>query len=90
MNSEKPLPIATLILIAANVGVAFFTLLHPEFPEMYGFKPNAPSLQGALESLFIHSSTVHLLGNMIFLAAVGQRMTEVAALIRANPASQPL
>ena len=49
-------PIATLLLIAANVGVAYVTLLHPEFPIEYGFRPESPSLQNALESLFIHST----------------------------------
>ncbi len=82
MNPDKRLPIATLILIAANVGVAFMTLLHPEFPAEYGFRPDAPSLQSAFECLFIHASTIHLLGNMIFLAAVGATVEQLSGTLR--------
>lgn len=82
MNPDKRLPIATLVLIAANVGVAFLTLLHPEFPDMYGFKPDAPSIQSAFECLFIHQSILHLLGNMIFLAAVGATVEQLSGTLR--------
>jgi membrane associated rhomboid family serine protease len=79
---NKRLPIATLLLIAANVGVAYVTLLHPEFPIEYGFRPEAPSLQTALESLFIHSNILHLLGNMVFLAAVGATVEQLSGSLR--------
>ena len=82
MKAEKRLPIATLILIAANVSVAYLTLLHPEFPQEYGFRPDSPNLQSALESLFLHSSIYHLLGNMIFLAAVGATVEQLSGTLR--------
>ncbi|MEA2552645.1 MAG: hypothetical protein QOJ65_821 [Fimbriimonadaceae bacterium] len=82
MKAERRLPIATLLLIAANVGVAYLTLLHPEFPVEYGFRPEQPSLQTALECLFIHSNIVHLLGNMIFLAAVGATVEQLSGSFR--------
>lgn len=82
MIPQRRLPIATLILIAANVGVAYLTLIHPEFPIEYGFRPNAPSLQSAFESMFLHSNIVHLLGNMVFLAAVGATVEQLSGSLR--------
>ena len=82
MNADKRLPLVTLILIAANVGVAYLTLLHPEFPVEYGFRADAPSLQSALESMFIHASIIHLLGNMVFLAAVGATVEQLSGSLR--------
>ena len=82
MNPKRRVPIATLLLIAANVGVAYFTLLHPEFPVDYGFRPDSPSIQNAFESMFIHSNIVHLLGNMVFLAAVGATVEQLSGTLR--------
>lgn len=61
----------TLTLIAANILAAFFVLVRPEMIEDYGFRSSAPSLLTAFSSLFVHANALHLMGNMVFLAAVG-------------------
>lgn len=65
------IPITTLLLIAANLIAAFVVLFQPELIEEFAFHPDHPSFQAALTSLFLHEHIVHLLGNMVFLAAVG-------------------
>ena len=62
---------ATLFLVAANIGAAFAVLLNPELVNQFGFNPAAPEWQHAFTSLFLHANAFHLLGNMLFLAAVG-------------------
>ncbi len=61
----------TLLLIAANILAAFVVLVHPEWVEEYGFRASSPSLLTPLTSLFVHANALHLMGNMVFLAAVG-------------------
>lgn len=70
MNDQR-LPIATLLLIAANIGAAFLLIWHPVYVQQYGFDPANPSVKTAITSLFLHQNVLHLLGNMVFLAAVG-------------------
>jgi len=81
-QQQRRPPIATLLLIAANVGVAYVSLLHPEFPIEYGFRPEAPTLQSAFECLFLHSNILHLFGNMLFLAAVGATVEQLSGSLR--------
>ncbi|HZH98855.1 MAG TPA: rhomboid family intramembrane serine protease [Fimbriimonadaceae bacterium] len=64
-------PIATLLLIAVNILAAFLILWQPHLVDDFGFTPSKPSFQGLLTSLFLHQNVLHLLGNMLFLAAVG-------------------
>jgi membrane associated rhomboid family serine protease len=64
-------PIVTLLLIVANIVAAFFVLVRPELIESGGFKASEPSLVTILTSMFVHANAIHLLGNMVFLAAVG-------------------
>lgn len=69
--ARRRTPWATLLLLAANLIAAFAVLRDPLLAENYGFRPDEPGLRDALASLFLHANVVHLLGNMVFLAAVG-------------------
>lgn len=64
-------PWATLLLLGANLVAAFAMLVDPGVLEVYGFRPEEPTFRAALTSLFLHANVPHLLGNMVFLAAVG-------------------
>jgi membrane associated rhomboid family serine protease len=71
VSGRSRLPIVTLILIGANLLAAFGLLFDPNLAYEFGFRPGQPSLRGVLTSLFLHANVLHLLGNMVFLAAVG-------------------
>jgi len=60
-----------LALIVANIFAAFAVFFNPMALESLSFRASEPSVWAAVKSLFIHVNTLHLLGNMIFLAAVG-------------------
>lgn len=68
---RRRVPWATLLLLAANLIAAFAMLIDPGVVETYGFRPEEPSLRAGITSLFLHANVPHLLGNMVFLAAVG-------------------
>jgi membrane associated rhomboid family serine protease len=53
------------------MAMAFYVLVHPEFVESFGLKPGHATFAQAIISPFLHQNVFHLLGNMIFLAAVG-------------------
>lgn len=71
MSSPTRLPILTLLLTAANLFAAFAVLLDPQLVDQFGFSAAHPSVLTALTSMFLHQNVFHLLGNMVFLAAVG-------------------
>ena len=71
MTSRSRAPIVTLLLIAANIVAAFYFLVRPDLIDTYGFKAAEPSFASIFTSMFVHANAIHLLGNMIFLAAVG-------------------
>ncbi|MBS1713555.1 MAG: rhomboid family intramembrane serine protease [Armatimonadetes bacterium] len=71
-------PWVTLILIGLNFVVSLLATLDPNLRLELAFEPGRPSLFTALASLFLHANTLHLLGNMVFLAAVGPRVESVA------------
>ena len=71
MSDRARPPYVTLLLIAANILAAFAVLVRPEMIEDYGFRSSAPSLLTGVSSLFVHANALHLMGNMVFLAAVG-------------------
>ncbi|MEW6221979.1 MAG: rhomboid family intramembrane serine protease [Candidatus Hadarchaeota archaeon] len=74
----KSIPMATLILTAANV-IVFLLLesggLLSQAAQDYGFRPAAlargEAIPSVLASVFIHVNLVHLLGNVVSLLAFG-------------------
>jgi len=71
VSETKTLPIATLLLIAANIAAAFLTFIDPSLIDTYGFVGAQPNAIAAVACLFLHANVIHLLGNMVFLAAAG-------------------
>lgn len=71
MIEKSRVPIVTLILIAANLFAAFAVAFNPDLVIDFGFNSQSPSYLTVITSLFLHQNLFHLLGNMIFLAAVG-------------------
>ncbi len=71
MRKRARLPVVTLLLIGANLLAAFLLVMNPEFVMDYGFRSESPRPRDALTALFLHANLVHLLGNMVFHAAVG-------------------
>ncbi|MDI9636680.1 rhomboid family intramembrane serine protease [Kamptonema cortianum] len=55
----------------ANLLVAFAGLFMPELVDRLAFSPISPTFLGVVGSMFGHTVLLHLLANMIFLAAVG-------------------
>ena len=71
MIEKSRLPVVTLLLIVANLFAAFGVAYNPDLALDFGFNPKDPTFLDLFTSLFIHQNLLHLLGNMIFLAAVG-------------------
>lgn len=82
MSQIKRIPIVTLLLIAINVAAAFFLVAAPDQIMEIGFSPRQPSLLDAFACMFLHVNIFHLLGNMVFLAAVGPAVEFAAGLGR--------
>ncbi|MBA3725052.1 MAG: rhomboid family intramembrane serine protease [Armatimonadetes bacterium] len=83
------LPLATLVILLLNFAAAFFTLGNSDALLKWGFTPGPMAAMGvgerfitAFTSMFIHLDPVHLLGNMLFLAAAGPPIERVAGPIR--------
>lgn len=49
---------------------------------MLGFKASEPTAQSAITSLFLHANVFHLLGNLVFLAAVGVTVETATGSLR--------
>lgn len=75
-------PWVTLLLIVANLSAAYGLYLHPDWVDRWGFRAANPSLAAALLSLFLHLNVLHLMGNMVFLAAVGPAVEVAAGWLR--------
>lgn len=75
MTERSRLPVVTLILIVANLFAAFAVAFSAggdsDLVAQFGFDPKHPSVLTVFTSLFLHQNLLHLLGNMVFLAAVG-------------------
>jgi membrane associated rhomboid family serine protease len=82
VSSRQRFPIVTLLLIAANLLAEFVVLVNPDLGLQFGFHPDHPTFQTIFTSLFLHANVVHLLGNMIFLAAVGAAVEMAAGSVR--------
>jgi len=79
---KSRLPVATLIIIAANILAAFAIIFDPTIVARFGFEPANPSVLTAITSLFLHQNVLHLLGNMVFLAAIGPAVEASAGSAR--------
>jgi len=82
LNARRRVPYVTLLLIAGNLAAAFAVLVQPDLVATGGFKASDPSLQTALSSLFLQANLLHLLGNMVFLAAVGASVELATGSVR--------
>ena len=82
MSARSRLPLVTLLLIAANIVAAFSLIIDPELVQELGFRSNHPGILSAFTSLFLHANLVHLLGNMVFLAAVGAAVELATGSVR--------
>lgn len=82
MNQPARPPIVTLLLVTGNLLAAFALLFNPDLANQYGFRSNAPSLVSFFTSLFLHGNILHLLGNMLFLAAVGSAVETATGWFR--------
>lgn len=71
MPKKGAIPWLTLALISANLGFAFALWLDPSIADSLGFSSHHPAIGDAFFSMFLHLNIFHLLGNMVFLAAVG-------------------
>jgi membrane associated rhomboid family serine protease len=71
VSSSRRVPFVTLLLIVANIAAAFLLLIDPNLAYQFGFRPDQPHVLNILTCLFLHANVLHLLGNMLFLAAVG-------------------
>jgi len=83
--SKQRLPLATLGLIVVSLVAAFFTLTSPDSLLRWGYIPTPlgePTplhrALSALTSLFVHLDPLHLLSNMLVLAAVGPAVERAA------------
>ena len=82
-------PLATLALLAANFIAAYFSLNNPDAIQAWGFTPSPLAPLGGFEriltaftSIFLHIDPVHLLANMLFLAAVGPPVEKATGPIK--------
>ncbi len=82
LNTPQRQPFATLVIIALNIAAAFAILGDPALVYKLGFVSSNPSFKTAFCSLFMHQNVLHLLGNMVFLAAVGPAVEIAAGSIR--------
>lgn len=82
MKPRQRVPVVTVLIIAANLVAAFAVLIDPDLIATLGFRPDHPSIVGAFTGLFLHANTLHLLGNMVFLAAVGAAVELATGSVR--------
>lgn len=82
MTRTERLPFATLCIIAVNIAAAFALVWDSSLATRFAFHPDAPSIRTAISSMFLHQNVLHLLGNMIFLAAVGPAVEEGAGVAK--------
>ncbi len=71
MTAKYRLPIVTLLLVSAILVGAVLLVIDPQLIHKDGFYASHPTLSGVVVGPFLHVNLIHLLGNLIFLAAVG-------------------
>ena len=81
-SKSVSLPWVTLVLILVNMTASLLGALDHQINLEFAFNPTEPTLHTAVTSLFLHSNVIHLLGNMVFLAAVGPRVESVAGRLQ--------
>lgn len=82
MSGRFKLPIVTLLLLGANLLLAFALVAQPDLLVEFGMNPNHPSLFTFFSGPFLHANVFHLFGNMIFLAAVGSSLELATGTVR--------
>ncbi|MFI5385082.1 MAG: rhomboid family intramembrane serine protease [Fimbriimonadales bacterium] len=82
MSTRGRLPIATLILIVANIIAAFALVWQPDLIYEFGFNPVRPTFESVWASMFLHANLFHLFANMLFLAAVGAAVELATGTLR--------
>lgn len=80
--SSRRLPVVTILLIVANIVAAYGLLFDPTLIREFGFQVGRPSLQHAITCLFLHANVLHLMGNMVFVAAVGSAVELASGSVR--------
>lgn len=73
MSANGKTPWATIVLILVNLCVATLVTLDRDGGVVldWSFIPSSPTLLGLVMSPFLQDNMLHLLGNLVFLAAVG-------------------
>lgn len=82
MKPKPRVPWVTLGLIAACLAVSFGVAFSPDLIEQWGFRASQPKAATAVASLFLHANLLHLLGNMLALAAIGTWVEEALGSAR--------
>ncbi len=76
----RTFPFINILLIAGNVGAfLYYYGTRPDYPqivEVHGFTPAHWTWQSIFTSMFLHADPLHLAGNMLFLAIVGDNVEE--------------
>ena len=80
MNGRTPY--VTLALISLNLAAAVWVFLDPSVIARFGFDAVHPSLISAVMCMFLHINVIHLLGNMLYLAAIGPAVEQAAGSLR--------
>lgn len=71
-----------MLLVFLNIAMAFLVAWNPDLVNVYGFNARAPEVRTAFTCLFLHANTLHLFGNMVFLAAVGSAVEMSTGVVR--------
>ncbi len=75
-------PLLTLLLVAGNIFAAFALVVNPDLAFQFGFRADAPEFRNLFTALFLHENILHLLGNMLFLAAFGAAVEAATGTLR--------
>lgn len=82
MNAVRRTPWVTLLLLVLNLGMAYAVFLNPLLLDRWGYRLSEPHVADLFASLFLHVNTVHLLGNLVFVAAVGPSVEQALGPVR--------
>ncbi|MCX7800234.1 MAG: rhomboid family intramembrane serine protease [Fimbriimonadales bacterium] len=77
MSRPHRVPVATLLIVGANLAAAFAEALAPGTVDAW-----SPGPAGWLPAMFLHRDLLHLAGNLVFLAAVGPAVEFAAGSLR--------